>query len=317
MSLINDLKKIFFGAKAVAGSAAEKATDSAKEAAGEIKERTAEWTEAAREEAADLSAKAKDTLSDLKEKIWEETSHAIEKGRELKDQAETWVREKTETPPPPSQPTNFSAPASPEAQTGIPSTPKASSGPIDFEADDDEPAKTPKAPGALAETSDALLNQAAKAGAQALDQAKELGGKVMDVSEQVGGALLEKGGQLMDKAMGLGDKLAGKVEDLVTRAQEEADRESLQDAAAKAEALNRQAQERADNAVKDSKSSLLDGKDDFFAKAERFARGEYHDTSLSKDPDHKPQGKSGKAAGFDDQDGDGNELIDDAIIDES
>ena len=37
---------------------------------------------------------------------------------------------------------------------------------------------------------------------------------------------------------------------------------------------------------------------------------------IKKDPDYKPKEKEGKVRGFEDQDGDGDEIIDDAIIDE-
>lgn len=315
MSLLNDLKKVFFGAKAVATSAADKAAEAAKEATGELRERSAEWVDTAREEAVELSGKAKEALGDLKDKIWEETSHAVEKGREMKDQAENWIREKTETPPPTSHAAFAAEPEAVPTPTATSATTKLTSGPIDFEADLETP-PPPKEPGALAQAGDQILDQAARAGAQALETAKDLGAKVMGTSEEIGSVLLEKGGDALLKAQELGSKIWDKADDLVARAQEEASKENLQDATAKAEELNRLAQERADNAVKDSKSSLLDGKDDFFSKAERFARGEYHDTSLTKDPNYKAKEKPGKAAGFDDHDGDGNELIDDAIIDE-
>ncbi|MBK7335637.1 MAG: hypothetical protein IPJ00_05510 [Saprospirales bacterium] len=71
--------------------------------------------------------------------------------------------------------------------------------------------------------------------------------------------------------------------------------------------------------------SELSGKDDFFEKAKRFAEGDYHNTgkkeegkiTLSQDPDHvAKKKKEGEIKGFDDHDGDGDHLIDDAIIDD-
>jgi hypothetical protein len=64
--------------------------------------------------------------------------------------------------------------------------------------------------------------------------------------------------------------------------------------------------------------STLEGQDDFFSKAERFAKGE----PLDDRPDveitqGEPQQKKDiKAAGFEDLDGDGDEIIDDAIIED-
>ncbi|RMF01399.1 MAG: hypothetical protein D6772_04840, partial [Bacteroidetes bacterium] len=88
-----------------------------------------------------------------------------------------------------------------------------------------------------------------------------------------------------------------------------------------AEELARQAKERADNALKNTKDSLLEDKDDFFARAERFAKGDYHNeggkaVSLSEDPTHEAKPKGGSVTGLEDGDGDGDALIDDAIIDD-
>ena len=68
--------------------------------------------------------------------------------------------------------------------------------------------------------------------------------------------------------------------------------------------------------------SMLDKHDSFFEKAAKFAEGDYNQTekegevTLTKDPDYQPTPSEGKVPGFEDLDGDGNEIIDDAIIDE-
>ena len=69
----------------------------------------------------------------------------------------------------------------------------------------------------------------------------------------------------------------------------------------------------------DTGGSLLDGTDDFFNKAAKFAEGEYDSFSEGKieitdNVTATPPKATSKAAGFTDLDGDGNELIDDAII---
>ena len=77
-----------------------------------------------------------------------------------------------------------------------------------------------------------------------------------------------------------------------------------------------------------AKGSLLDGQDDFFAKADRFARGDYHNTGkdpadevieegnieIRQNPDYVKPVNEGKVKGFEDLDGDSDEIIDDAII---
>ena len=74
------------------------------------------------------------------------------------------------------------------------------------------------------------------------------------------------------------------------------------------------------------KKSALESKDDFFEKASRYADGDYHAFNPNADQpqivpsedvtseDKKPF--QGTIAGFEDHDGDGDPLIDDAIIEE-
>lgn len=71
-----------------------------------------------------------------------------------------------------------------------------------------------------------------------------------------------------------------------------------------------------------SDESLLDAHSDFFSKAAAFASGKYPDSNTAQpdmaiemDPDYQPRPKTGTVPGFEDLDGDGNELVDDAILD--
>lgn len=334
MSLKDDLKRIFFGAKAVAKSAADKATEAAREAGEDLNETGSELFDKASRKASELGedllentaearAKAKETLSDVSDRVWEETQHAMEKGRELKGKAEDWLADKKPADTVPlsdemddfvsdDDPVNFHTKETPD--------PRPAAEPIDFEADVEEPA-VPKEPSAFAKAADQGLNTAARTGAKAMGAANEAGKKVMHVSEDIGEKVLDAGSKVFGKAKELGGDLANKAADMVERAQDEIDRDSLKSAEEKAEELARQAQARADSAVKDTKESLLDGKDDFFARAERYAQGDYKNEggkkmTIGTNPDHVPPTPSGKAAGFEDLDGDGDELIDDAIIDE-
>ena len=78
---------------------------------------------------------------------------------------------------------------------------------------------------------------------------------------------------------------------------------------------------------------MLDDKDDFFARAEKYAAGDYHGTGKTNTPpppapeedsvlellplpdDKKESGSfSGEVKGYEDLDGDGDPVIDDAII---
>ncbi|MDP4712267.1 MAG: hypothetical protein NWR67_03265 [Saprospiraceae bacterium] len=71
-----------------------------------------------------------------------------------------------------------------------------------------------------------------------------------------------------------------------------------------------------------SDDSLLDAHGDFFSKAAAFASGKPSDSNtpqpdmaIEVDPDYQPRPKTGTVPGFEDLDGDGNELVDDAILD--
>jgi vacuolar-type H+-ATPase subunit H len=152
----------------------------------------------------------------------------------------------------------------------------------------------------------------------------------MDTAEKVGGTILEKSGEAIEKAKNFGSKLFDKAEDMVHKAQEEAEKDTMEETLRQAEEMGKTAEERARdtmNKVEDATDDLLGKHESFFDKAAKYADGDYQmkgnkkgkegDITIGKNPDFKEKPKSeGKAAGFEDLDGDGDELIDDAIIDE-
>ena len=176
--------------------------------------------------------------------------------------------------------------------------------------------------------------------------AETLGKKAQDISEKVGKEVLEKGEkawekfqdvsekvgkQIMDTSEEVGGKILDKFNELSAKAETEAAKEKevsdvLAQKAREAKAeLERRVQERAaksnvENLEEDSKKDPLGGFDSFFSRAERFAEGDYQEEispgmKISQDPDYKPEAKEGTLKGFEDLDGDGDELIDDAILD--
>lgn len=335
MSLKDDLKRIFFGAKSVAKSAADKTSKAAGEAADEVREKGGEWLDKAKEKAgewgedlkegtAGARARARELMDDISDKVREESEYARERGREFKGKAEEWFRgDEKNSPEDTSEPDLSSQSAydslldddAPPAEETPPQK-----GPIDFEEGLEEQ-KKPRKPSAFEEWGDQTLDKAARTGAKAMDKAGELGGKVMDVSEDVGERVLDLGGKILGKAKDMGSDLMDRAGDAMQKAQDEADRESLKSTEQKAREAAREAQERADKALENTKGGLLDGQDDFFAKAERYAQGDYHDKggrnmSIEEDPDYEKSAPQGKARGFEDLDGDGDEIIDDAIIDD-
>jgi hypothetical protein len=146
-------------------------------------------------------------------------------------------------------------------------------------------------------------------GEKVLNTGDELLDKGMNVSEQVGEKVLDAKDKLMDKAMDVKDQLGDKLEATMDKADKWAAEEKL-----------KPKKEFADDTL-DASGSLLEDTDDFFSKADKFASGEYDSFSEGKisiqdGAIEKTKFQDGKPAlGFEDLDGDGNELIDDAIID--
>ncbi len=146
-----------------------------------------------------------------------------------------------------------------------------------------------------------------------MEKGSVLMGKGMDVSEDVGSKVLEAKDIVMEKAGEVKDQLAVKLEDTMQKADEWAANEKANPKP-----------EFAEDTI-DASGSLLEGTDDFFSKADKFASGDYGAFSEGKmelDESTKSVAAPKKfeelppATGFDDLDGDGNELIDDAIIEE-
>jgi len=147
-------------------------------------------------------------------------------------------------------------------------------------------------------------------GAKVMDKGGDLLEKGKDVSEDLGGKVLEAKDKIMDKAMDIKDKASDKLNETMDKA----------DAWAAEEKANPKP-EFAEDTI-DASGSLLEGKDDFFSKADKFASGEYDAFSEGKmtiedgKSIDKPKFEDQKpATGFTDLDGDGNEIIDDAQID--
>lgn len=299
MPLFNDLKKIFFGAKSIAKHQAERGREVADEAGRELADQGGELLDLTKAAALNLAAKApayiakgKEALSDLGDAVYKATHD-------------------TTTPTP-----NSSQDALEKIDEDITfgklnlsqekDAPK--SGSIDFE-EDLQRAETAisKEPTALGKAANATLDSAARAGNAAKDAASRVGD------------------QLLDRAATAGARLKGKTDDFIDHANREAEKMKLEESILKAKAAAEQAEARArvfdgKEATKDDESTLS-GTDSFFDRADRFARGDYHneggkDMRVQDDPNYKPRKKSDLIAGFDDTDGDGDSLIDDAIIEE-
>lgn len=143
----------------------------------------------------------------------------------------------------------------------------------------------------------------------------------MDTIVEKGEEILEKKGELFEQAKEkieeATDKLKAKYDDLVEKAEESA----REDAREKAENPTG-FREDSTHADQLKKTDILSGTDDFFDKADSFAKGNYgaftDEPQISKDPTAKKEEVDDRSTyGFEDLDGDGNDIIDEAIIDDS
>lgn len=265
MGIINELKKLFFGASSVAKHASEKTGDFV------IKE-SKEFASSAKEKMSDVSDNLAEKTSGLKESIRENSEELLEK-------AKSKIDELSETP------------------------------------------VVKKA----AEISENI-------GDKILDTGEKLVDKAADISENVGEKVLHSKDELLDKGKKLSEEVGEKVlevkDELVDKAKETAGKmsEKLNETMDKAEAWAEAEKAKpkkdfADDDI-DASGSLLDDSDDFFSNAAKYADGDYGAFSEgkitidTKKAENQVKKEVEKATNFIDLDGDGNEIIDDAIIDE-
>lgn len=383
MALLNDLKKLFFGAKSVTKSATGKVVESGKEAGKDLAGSGNEFLDKARHTAEDVGKvvldkaenamkKAGEFAEDVGEKILQTKTSLASKSSEQQDiqteKATTIIDQNEELVP---DIKGYSAYT--DKNTGH--TPKDTNEIMDEimaeskstpEADDLDmlelpPLKTsnpdPGSESAAADedifetlkksgnedskTSDNLTEKtgdfAEGAGKKVMDKGSELAGKFGKTAEELGETIFEKGNEALDRtkdfANDLGSKILKAKDDLVAKAEAEAAKsgksaDSLTD---KLKNLNQKMEDKisgnnqkfADKPL-DTGGSEFKKHDSFWDKADKFSRGDYHmkgdqpkpgEMKIQQDPDYKSPEK-GKVKGFDDRDGDGDELIDEAIIDD-
>ena len=277
MPLFNDLKRIFFGAKSVAKHQAGRAGEAARDVAREAVDRAPEYFE-----------RGRDALNELGDAVFKEQPNTTETA---KDQIDDDLRFG-----------NLDL----NREEDLPK-----SGTIDFEEDlveDGEAPQPPREPSAFRQVADAGLDSAARAGLKAKAAAERAGEELLDRAARKGADLKTKADKFVDYANREAERM--KMEEAVEKA-----RRAAEQAEARARAFDNKESER------DSDSSTLSGTDSFFDRADRFARGDYHneggkDMRIQEDPNYRPEKKGDLIGGWDDNDNDGDSLIDDAVIDE-
>lgn len=320
--MLNDLKKLLFGAKSVAKSAANKAKETGKEVGEDLIEKSGDFIEKASDKAGEYYDKASDKARDLYDKAKDEVDDFTDKF--WKDTAEEAKAEDKKQPE-----SNFT-----EASTSYGDS-------IFDELEDQTGKKQPrsempeeedKPDDFVSKTGERVLKTAEELGEKLREESSKAGEKFKEIAEDVGEKVLKTGGEAFDRAKEAGsklwDKASEKAKDLYDKAQTEAEKDALEEKIKEAEALRQRAEDQTKAADK-SEGSTLGGFDSFFDKAKRFAEGDYHGTGSKKSEtsddkleltnlpdDQKPKKKSGTVPGFEDLDGDGDEIIDDAIIDD-
>ncbi len=335
MGMINDLKKLLFGATAVGKSATEKIVEEGKAKGSELLEQSGTALHQAKEKTAEMLDTTLEKAKDISENIAEKTGaflhHAAEKAEELFEMSPQEKATAASTPP------EVETPVAPPVHQAT----SAAQQPLDFSSLDHpgEQDQQPVEKSPVEKIGEKVIGSALEAGAKAEKVAEEIGHKVLDAgeiamgkfkeaAEQVGGQVLEKGGEILERAKEFGEHLLHKAEEMSRKAEKEAAAEGpgkLDELIRKAKEMGDKIEEKAKDKdrhftdiIQENKTSTLDKKDDFFAKAKKFADGDYNSVrstpEIGKDPNFQPGQKSGKTHGFEDRDADGEDLIDDAIV---
>ena len=151
-------------------------------------------------------------------------------------------------------------------------------------------------------------------GAKVMATGATIADKAADISENVGAKVLETTGNTMDKLGDAKDFIADKARDVAAQVGQKFD-ETVEKAESFLAEENAKPKKEFSDETLTTGDDLLAGKDDFFAKADQYAKGDYDAFSEGKITITQAEPKApAKTAGQDDLDGDGNEQIDDAII---
>ncbi len=332
MGFLNELRKLFFAKKAVAKSAAEKAVEKGRETGEALKEKAAEGLHLAEE-------KAKATGDQLAENAGDIVEEARRKLQEFEERIFGPTSLEKETPP--KEPVSERPAADKAPQTSPEGDEKVDFGAY-FGEGEKEPGKLDELKDAaraagekLMETTEPVVEKAKELAESVGEQVLDTGEKVMDklgkIAEDVGETTLEKGGQVVEKAKKaaeeLGEKILKAKDELVEKAEKEA-AQSPDDTLL--ERLKKTVEgdkpEDFDTRPPDWEKSNLDQHQSFWEKAERFAEGDYSaareqppaegELSIRPAQEEAPKKKTGKVKGFEDLDGDGDEIVDDAILEE-
>ncbi|MEM6967627.1 MAG: hypothetical protein AAF573_22885, partial [Bacteroidota bacterium] len=360
MGFFGEIKKLIFGAKAVGKSAADKATDYGKEKGSDFLD-----------SADDILDKTKDKASDLGSTMMEKGSDLFDKAKDAASDFATNVSEKANDYLNSSD--DYFDDEKDDASEYVEGGKKVASdvGGKILDAGSSMAKKAGEVGGKIADAASPYVEKAGKVaedvggkiidatspyvekagevaenvGGVILDKGSDMVDKGKDVSEKVGGKILDAAGDMMDKAKNLGNTMMEKTNDLIEKANAEAAKESLDNQIDEAKRWDEKLSDHIKGKdVLDQKDppigydklneSLLDDKDSFWAKAEKYAQGDYSGEGKKETPpandnniftnteerqkklkeDNQKAPFKGEIKGYEDHDGDGDPMIDDAII---
>lgn len=286
MGIVNDLKKIFFGASSVAKSAAESTSEFIKEEGGEILAK-------GKEMATEVGKTVLEKTGDLKEAVTEGSGSILDTAKERMSEVADGFTDNSGSI------LETAKEKLSEVAEGISENPIVKSATDKISEISDGLAENPLVQSAQ--------EKAENLGRKILDTGGDAAEKGLEMSESVGEKLLEAKDRVAENASEIKKQISEKMDETMQKAQ-----------AWEAEQANKPPKGEFADKDLDAGGSLLDGTDDFFAKADKFGDGDYdavNEGKITIEEAPKDTSKSiADLAGFEDADGDGNPLVDDADI---
>ncbi|MEM0992009.1 MAG: hypothetical protein AAGI49_03190 [Bacteroidota bacterium] len=308
MGVFNELKKVLFGASSIAKHGAEKAGEAGKEAAEKVGENLEHIGDQVTQKTGEQLEKAQQFTEELGGKVMN-TAETVG-GEVLKKAGDFWEKTKTVAEDLGGEIIEKSQMAKEAAKT---MTQQAGE-------------QVKSTAGQIGEKLDATSNKASNMANDIIDAAFQTEEKNLDAtvdsssnastsSSIADESIVEQAQKEVAEDDSIFEQLMNKAEDLSDRLKEKVGEDKPYEP---------------EIGYNNAKGSTLDGHDDFFERAKRFADGDYHNTGsttkpsedsttigdveIRKNPDYKKAVNEGKVKGFEDLDGDGDEIIDDAII---
>ncbi len=310
MGFFDEIKKVLFGAKAVTKSAADKVVQKGKETAAEVYEKSEEVVNKAADKVEDVGEiildKAEETWDKAVDKTEEIGATVLDKGGDLiedfkglaEDVGEKILDKTRVLGDEVKEKSDFAINKvedlfdDPDEETGEK---------INLDLDQELPDS---------ENLTAEDSIDADSPVETDDSESDVTDQIKEDIGNLGSTVLETKSQIVEKAKELAKDLEDKLDETISKAEEMAKEDQVQPVKkSHTEAL---------------REDQLDDKDDFFKKAEAFAEGRYGEVTgeyskpkpkITKiEESNKKEGSSAPLPGFEDLDGDGNEIVDDALI---